>query len=245
MWMSIISKKGKQAAESALAEKQTNNAQMTSFKSGTTLKVRIPSDEEYVEYSSVSVFKVINTVAVESGNLYEKASKLLYEDANKVKARGDEAVSEELRQQASQIKPKPRYLFGFFSLENGEPIVIDVSKKQAQVLIKSITKNARKLKKSAFEVSKEGSGQSTTVMITQLESDHEDESCELQPNEVKNFLATEGKEFPGNMYEAVLFTKDTADQADDLRAFGFDVSRLGVLGINDDVTPIHEEDLPF
>jgi hypothetical protein len=233
--MSYIAKKGRAAAESATQEKQDFSKALVSFKSGTTYKVRLASDEDFVEYNAVSVFKSINTTPVSPGNMYAKAVDLLYKDAEAAKKAGDEAKAEELRNQAYLLKPKPRYLFGFINLADGQPIVIDVSKKQAQALITSIDKYAKKLDKLAFELSKSGQSTSTTVTLSPI-IDEDD----LTDVERKNFEASAGKAFPDETYENVLYEKDAAEQIEDLRVFGFDVSRLGA-SVDEGVTPITED----
>jgi len=59
------------------------------------------------------------------------------------------------------LKAKPRYLFGFFNLADGEEIIVDLTKAQARVVVAAIEKYAKKIDKLAFELSKEGSGTST------------------------------------------------------------------------------------
>jgi hypothetical protein len=240
--LSYVSKKGKAAAESATAEKKDFAKALVSFKSGSAYKVRIATDEDYCEYAAVSVFKAINTTPVAPDSLYQKAVDLLYGDAKKAEAT-DAAKAEELRNQAYQLKPKPRYLFAFINLENGEPMIVDVSKAQAKVLIASIDKNAKKLAKKPFELSKAGQGTSTAVSLMPLDDD------DLSAAELANFEKTLDVKIDDELYEKVLYVKDDAEQRQDLTVFGFDVSRLGG-GAADEVTPIENtdidsEDLPF
>jgi hypothetical protein len=95
---------------------------------------------------------------------------------------------------------------------------------------------ANRLDRKAFELSKSGSSTSTTVSL--LPIDEED----LSDAELKNFEVTAGKAFPEELYEKVLFVKSEADQINDLKAFGFDVSKLGINSDEDEVTPIEQED---
>ena len=239
--MSYISKKGREAAESAMSEGSSNVSKaLKTFKSGTTYKVRVPSISDFVEYFNHSVFKVFYSCPCTRANgepdAYDKAVDLLYQDADKAKKAGDEPLAEELRKQAYTLKAKPRYLFGFFNLEDGEPLIIDVSKKQAQVLILGIEKFAKKLNKVAFEISKTGSGQSTTVSIMPV-LDMDDD---LSKDEQKAFETTKDKDFDDDIYGKVLKVKTEDEQIADLRAFGFDVSRLGY--DNDEAAPIDDAD---
>ena len=219
--MSYISKKGKAAAQSATQETIDFSKALVPFKSGSSYKVRLASDEDFVEYYAASVFKVFHTTPVEPGNLYQKAADILFEDAKKAKT---EAEAEELRSQARQLKPKPRYLFGFINLDDGQPIIVDVSKAQAQVLIKAIDKYAKKIDKIAFELSKEGSGRDTIVSLAPV-LDMDDDLTDQQR---AHFEKAAGMAIPDDLYENVLTVKSEAEQIEDLKAFGFDVSRLGI-----------------
>lgn len=233
--MSYISKRGADAAKSATAEQQQDASKaLVTLKSGTTLKVRVLSKDDSAEYYAASVFKVFNTTPVAPGNLYQKAADLLFEDAKKAKS---DAEAEELKTQARQLKPKPRYLFGFVNLETGEPIVVDLSKAQAQVIYQALNKFEKKIGKVAFELAKSGTGTSTVVSLTPILDMDED----LTEVERKNFEEADGKEFPAELFEKVLYMKTEDEQIADLKAFGFDVSRLGVDGAESD----KDENLPF
>ena len=171
--------------------------------------------------SDLSVFKVFNTTPVAPGNLYQKAANILFEHAKKAKS---DAEAEELIAKARALKPKPRYLFGFINLENGEPIVVDLSKAQAQVVYHALDKYEKKIGKVAFELSKSGTGTSTVVSFSPVLDMDED----LTDTERENFAKAEGKKFPEELFEKVLYMKTEAEQIEDLKAFGFDVSLLGI-----------------
>ncbi len=247
--MSLIAKKGRAAAESAMSEGGNKAFEsLVSFKSGTTYIVRVPSVNDFVEYFSHGVFKVFYsstcTKTVGKEDLYCKAATLLYEDANKAKSGGDEELAKEIRQQAYQLKAKPRYLFGFFNVEDGEPILIDVSKKQAQALITAIDKYETRINSMPFEISKTGTGTGTTVsLFPMLES--------LRDKQQKNFDETIDRVFPEDLYSKVLYAKEESKQVEDLVAFGFDVNRLGIeIDDTDSVTPVddpdfNDDDIPF
>lgn len=231
--MSYIAKKGKAAAESAKADNSTVDYSnyLKSFRSGTNYVVRVPSAEDYVEYWNHSVYKVFYScpcmkAAGQGEDLYDKAVDVIYNEANKLDD-GDE--KDKLLEQARQLKARPRYLFGFFDLEDGEPFVIDVSKNQAQTFINAIEKFEKKISKVAFEIEKQGSGTSTTVSMTPVMDMEED----LNDKQKENFEATADKEFPEEIFENVLRIKPENDQLADLKNFGFDVSKIGYGGTED------------
>jgi hypothetical protein len=242
--VSYIAKKGKAAAESALAEKEDLSNALVSLKSGTSFKVRIASAADFIEYFAASVYKVFWTTPVEPGSLYQKAAAVLYDDAKKAKDAGDETKADELRNQAYQIKPKPRYLLGFINLADGQPIVVDLSKAQAKVIIAAIEKSAKKLDRKPFELAKDGKSTSTVVSLTPLDLE------DLSDAEAKVFEATADAKVPDDLYEKVLSVKSIDDQAEDLEKFGFDVSRIGIDNgdpfINDGKPiEVSDEDIPF
>jgi len=233
--MSYISKRGVDAAKSATAEQQQDASKaLVTLKSGTTLKVRVLSKDDSAEYFAASVYKVFNTTPVAPDNLYQKAANILFEQAKKAKS---DAEAEELKTQARQLKPKPRYLFGFVNLETGEPIVVDLSKAQAQVIYQALNKFEKKIGKVAFELAKSGTGTSTVVSLTPILDMDED----LTEVERKNFEEADGKEFPAELFEKVLYMKTEEEQIADLKAFGFDVSLLGVDGAESG----GDDNLPF
>jgi len=222
--MGYISKRGVDAAKSATAEQQHDASKaLVTLKSGTTLKVRVLSKNDSAEYFAASVYKVFNTTPVAPGNLYQKAANILFEQA---KSAATQAEADELKAKARALKPKPRYLFGFINLENGEPIVIDLSKAQAQVIYQALEKYEKKIGKVAFELSKSGTGTSTVVSFSPVLDMDED----LTEVERKNFEEAGGKEFPAELFEKVLYMKTEEEQLADLKAFGFDVSLLGLEG---------------
>lgn len=213
--MSYIKKRGEQAAQSALEEKKDFSKSLVKFKSGTTYTVRFASEHDFVSYDAVSIFGKINTTPVLEGNLYEKAVKHLYDDA-------DKTGSEDIRTLASQLRPRERYLLAFFDLETGQPSVVDLSKKQAKTVIAGIQKYAKKLSTLAFELTKSGSGQDTTVTISPV-IDEDD----LTKDQKKHFEATKGKAIEDEIFD-VLYMRNADEQAEDLQKIGFDVSRLGL-----------------
>lgn len=213
--MSYVTKKGAGAIESATTEKQDFSKAIKSLKSGTAFKVRVPSAEEVVEVFIHSVYEVFYSTPCTRDDLYDKAVELLYADAKKANEAGDEKGAEALRRHAYALKAKPRYLFGFINLEDGEPMIIDLSKKQAQGVIATIKKYEKRLDQLAFEISKTGKGQSTTVGFNPLMFLEED----LTPQELKHFNESAGKAIDDEVYENCLYVKKPAEQAEDIIAY--------------------------
>lgn len=223
-------KKGQQAVESATTERQDFTKAIKTLKSGSSFKVRVPSADELVEVYIHSVYEVFYSTPCTRDDLYDKATDLLYGDAKALKEEGKEDEAEKVGKLAYQLKAKPRYLFGFINLENGEPIIIDLSKKQAQGVIATVKKYEKKLDVLAFEISKTGKGQSTTVGFNPLMFLEED----LTADELKHFNESKGKAIDEEVYANCLYVKNEQEQAEDLIAFerknkGVDlIKRLGL-----------------
>lgn len=122
--------------------------------------------------------------------------------------------------EAYKYKPELRYAMGFFDLDSGERIVIDISKKQAQTIRANIMKYEKKLPKLAFEVSKGGGGSVSLTPIIDMDEDITDKqraTFDKAPD------AFEIEDFHGMLYEA-----DDEEMIETLVRVGFDVSLIGL-----------------
>jgi hypothetical protein len=245
--MSFI-QKGKDAEKALTQEKQEKA--LVSFKSGQSYRVRVPSLYTFASYKSHSVYKVFYTTpcAKLGGQpcAYCQAADKLYKEAEALEKAGKKQAADDKRNEAYQIKAKDRVMFGFFDLETGKPIILDMTKKQGQTLYSAIKKQEKRLDKFAFEVAKEGEGTNATVTLTLLMEE------DLKGNEAKHFEATAGKEFDESLFEGVFALKDYAEQLEDVRKYGVDLDGKGSAPAapanDDDVTPAGEpsdDDLPF
>jgi hypothetical protein len=208
-----------------------------SFKSGTEYKVRILGTADLIRFYSHGIFGKINSFVaknpsvknpkgfpVENLTAWDKAWKYYQDLAFAARDNGDTKAEEEHRNNAYQFKAKERYALGFIDLATGEPIIVDLSKKQAQGVHSVIKKNEKKLGKVAFELSKTGSGQSTTVMLSLLFDLDED----LNDKERANFEKYEGKEFDMALFDGLLYEADEKEMVENLVAAGFDITLIGL-----------------
>lgn len=214
-----------------------NKIEFTSFKSGTSFKVRVLGTADLIQFYSYGIFKKVNSFVAKNpskknakgfpvDNLtpWDKAF-LYYQDLRKKALdAGDQAKADEYGNLAYQFRPKERFAFGFINLENSEPIIIDLSKKQAQGIHAVIKKFEKKLNKVAFELAKTGSGQATSVTLTPFIDMDED----LTDKERENFVKWDGKQFDMSLFDGVLYEADEAEQIELLKKAGFDVSLIGI-----------------
>jgi hypothetical protein len=205
------------AAKDAVNQEKPKRSehQISSFKSGTTYKVRIPNASTFAYYQAHGVFVQggggIPTSACTVDDLYCQASRFYYEKSNLVE---DEKEKKDLQDKGYQLKAKDKVLLGFFDLGNGgKETIIELTKKQGKQIIATIEKQAKRLGDYGFELSKSGSGQETVVALDIILDD-------LEGKEAEAFTATAGKEFNLGMFGEVVNTHDRAFQIEKLRGYG-------------------------
>jgi hypothetical protein len=215
----------------------SSKAEFASFKTGTSYKVRVLGTADLIQFYSYGIFKKVNSFVAKNPSVknakgfptdnltpWDKAFKYYQDLAFSARDNGNAPAEEENRNLAYQFKPKERFALGFIDLATGEPIIVDLSKKQAQAVHATIVKYEKKLGKIAFELSKAGSGTSTTVSLTPF-IDMDDD---LNDKERENFAKLEGATFDMTMFDGLLYEADEKDQIDNLVAAGFDVSLIGL-----------------
>jgi len=215
----------------------SNKTEFASFKSGTAYKVRVLGTSNLIRYYGYGIYKKVNSFVAKNPSKknakgfpvddltpWDKAFQYYQDLKFKARDADDSKAEEEYGNLAYQFKPKERFALGFIDLATGEPIIIDLSKKQAQAVHAVINKNAKKLDKVAFELSKNGSGQATTVMLNIIFDFDED----LSEKERENFAKFDGKEFDMTLFDGLLYEADEKEQIDNLVAAGFDISLIGM-----------------
>lgn len=202
-----------------------NGPEFTSFKSGTTFKVKVLGLQDLVTVHTYSIYKKVHSFSAEkpskkSAKGYPIGDYTPWDKAWKYHKDLSEDWNDSHGQEASKYKPNQRFAFGFIDLETGEPIIIDLSKKQAQAVYPVIKKNEKKLDKKYFELSKTGKETSTVVMLSAEDLD------DLNEKERKNF-DNAPKEFDKELLQNVFVTKTEEEQVQLLKDAGFDVSLIG------------------
>jgi hypothetical protein len=236
----------------------SNGAEFAKFSSGTSYKVAIPSTDALIQFYSYGTFKsplsgakVNSFVAknpsvknakgfpVENLSVWDKAFKYYQDLKFAARDKGNAEEEEKLGNIAYQFKPKERYAFAFYDLsDGGKPIFIDISKKQAQVIHAVITKFAKKIGKVAFELSKQGSGTSTTVSLTPF-IDHDED---LNDKEREEFAkVTGGQEFDMTLFDGLLYEADEKEQLNNLAVAGFDLALIGADKPAEDIGDVVED----
>lgn len=240
----------------ALETEKGGDMEFFSLRSGTSVRVRVLGLRDMIRFRSYGIFKQVNSFVAENPSVYsdkdypksdltpwDKAfqhySDLAFEEEN-------EKVQKELRQEGRKYLGKDRYALGFINLATGQPIIIDLSKKQAKSVHSAFKKNEKKLDKKAFEIEKSGTGTDTVVNAHVLDLD------DLEPKELKNFEAFADKQFDMSLFEGILYEADEKEQIELLTEAGFDVSLIGYTAgeskpEDNEGAPqdISDDDLPF
>lgn len=215
-----------------------SNAEYAKFSSGTTYKVKVLSTADILAFFNYGIYgKVYSFVAknpsVKSKKGYPVENYTPFDLAWKYHQDKTEEFGDHHSTEASKFKPKQRFAMGFIDLDSGEPIIIDVSKNQAQAIMGSINKNEKKIDKKPFELSKEGKGTSTVVSL--MPEDLED----LTDKQQKNF-ENAPEEFDTSLFEGLNYEAEEDEQLLRLQQAGFDITLIGYS--QDDVKKDGEEE---
>lgn len=229
-----------------------NKTEFTSFKSGSKYYVKVLGTADLISFFSYGIFGKVNSFVAESPS--KKSAKGFpvedltpWDKAFKFHRDQSEEFSDKQGVEASKYKAKQRFAMGFYDLDSGEPIIIDVSKNQAQAIHGAIQKYEKKLGKLAFELTKQGQSTSTTVSLTPV-LDFEDDLTDKQQ---ENF-GKAPEEFDMSLFDGLLYEADETEQLKLLQQAGFDVTKIGfeVPSVDsDEATPVEDsgdsEEYPF
>lgn len=225
-------------------------AEFAPLKANSSYKVRVLGTDNLIRFYSYGIFKQINSFTAKNPSVknargfaesnltpWDKAAKYYQDLKFKAEDAGDSANADKYGIEASKYRAKERYALGFVDLATGEPIIVDLSKKQAQGVMAVITKNVKKLDKVAFELSKQGAGTATTVMLSVIFDLDED----LTDKEREHFAKLDGQQFDMALFDGLLYEADEAEQIDNLVKAGFDPALIGLSKAPADASPDVED----
>lgn len=218
-------------------------AEFTSFKSGTSFMVKVLGTADLITFYSYGIFKQVNSFV--AANPSKKSAKGFpvenltpWDKAWKYHKDLSEDFSDHHGQEAAKYKAKQRFAMGFFDLTSGQPIIVDVSKNQAQAIHGVIKKMEKKLGKVAFELTKQGSSTATVVSLTPIIDMDEDLTTEQRANFDKA-----PAEFDMSLFDGLLYEADEKEQIESLVSAGFDISLIGLTleqGAEDSADPTQQ-----
>lgn len=211
----------------ALNRPDEEGASFTSFKSGTTFLVKVLGEEDLMQFYSYGIFKKVDSFtaenpSVKTPNGYPKENLTPWDKAWKFHKDQSKEWDDAHGKASSLYRPKERYAMAFFDLEEGKEIIIDVSRNQAQTLHQVISKYSKRLDTLAFELTKQGSGQNTTVTLSPVIDFEED----LTEKQQKNYSEAP-KEFDLELFKGLTKSLSEEDMVKELVRAGFDVTKIG------------------
>lgn len=218
-----------------------NKQEFASFKSGESYTVKALGTADLITFYSYGIYNVINSFVAE--NPSKKSAKgfpvenlTVWDKAWRHHADQSEQFQDEQSQEAYKYRAKQRFALGFIDLDTGEPIIVDVSRNQAQVLHGAINENADKLGRLSFQLSKQGTGTKTTVslrpyvdveMVDKLRKAEIDVEDDLTAEQRKHFDGAPDK-FDMTLFDGLLYEMDEEEQLETLVRAGFDISLIGL-----------------
>ena len=222
-----------------------SKAEFASFKSGTTYHVKVLGTADLISFYSYGIYKQVNSFVAKnpskkSAKGYPIENLTPWDLAWKYHKDLSDDFSDSHGQEAAKYRAKQRFALGFFDLESGEPIIIDLSKNQAQAVHGAIKKYEKRLGRIAFELSKEGSGTATAVSLTPVLDMEED----LTDKQRANFDKAP-ETFDMSLFDGLLYEADEDEQIENLIKAGFDVRLIGLEAPANDSGEISDEEVPF
>ncbi|QGG47670.1 hypothetical protein [Heliorestis convoluta] len=223
--MGVITAKGKAAKESANKKNNQIDFKKVYFrlKDGDSVRVRLLSPEDYVEYRAHSSFHheiYTQPCIVPSGQ----------------KCAICEAADSKI-EEFQVLRAKKRYLFAFADIDEGIVRVFDASRGQAQGLINTIEQYVEDIEDVAFIFKRTGTKTDTTYTLNPI--------LKLKKDDQEKFNRFENEKVEIEFYETVLQARTRQQQIEDLQKAGFPVSDYfddevledGVTAINEDNSP--------
>lgn len=266
---------GADALEVMNEEDNGGGAEFTSFKSGTTFRVKLanmstaenteaPFIPALMSFFGYGVYKKVNSFV--AANPSKKSKKgypvedlTPWDKAWKYHADKSKKFQDAHSQEAYKYAPKKRYVMAFINLEDGQPIFLDLSDKQAKGVYATIKKNEKKWDVRAFELSKEGAGTDTKVTLSVI-PDLDDEDEGLTKVERKHYDSA-NQYLKASQFDGILYELDEDAMITALNVAGFDVTKVGLVlpppketedgeegedtPLDEGSTEIDDDDLPF
>lgn len=220
-----------QAGEAALnalndTNEGGNSTEFASFKSGTTYIVKVLGTADLISYYAYGIYKKVNSFVAKNPSKKSKRGYPIenltpWDKAWKYHADRSEKFGDEHSQEAQKYRARQRFAMGFFDLDSGKPIIVDLSKNQAQAVHSVIQKYKDRLDQFAFELSKTGNGKNTTVSLTLIPV-----LDDLTETQRKNF-ENAPTEFDMTLFDGILYEMDEDEMVQKLHEVGFDVTLIG------------------
>ena len=164
--MSIFTARGQEVKESINKKKVDLKNAYYRMKSGDSVKVRVLSTNDYVEYLAHSSF---------THKVYTQPCVSVLGNECALCTASKSGIAD-----FDALTPRKRYVFVFADLVSGELKALDVSKNQAKALISAIEEYAEELGELAFTLKKVGDGTSTGYSLSPIIKMKGDEPAQFE-----------------------------------------------------------------
>lgn len=228
--MSVITARGKQAKESAQKKVQTIDFKKIyiRLKDGDSVRVRLLSAEDYVEYIAHSSY--------EHGIYTQPCIKPAGGACALCKAADSGEEGYDI------LRPKKRYLFAMADIDSGEIRIFNASKGQAKTIIEAIEQYEEDLGEVAFVFKRTGNKTETTYTLNPI--------LKLKGDDTAKFAQFEGQTVDDSLFETILQARTREQQIEELQRGGFPVAAYfdAVPTANEDTdesVPVDDSALPF
>ncbi|MGM1023485.1 MAG: hypothetical protein ACQEXV_23865 [Bacillota bacterium] len=233
--MSIITNRGKAAAESANKKQIDYKKLFIKLKDGESVRVRIPSAEEYVEYMAHGSFDLgIYTqpciLPIGSRCAYDELVRYINDDLGVTKDDKDHPL-----QPFRALYAKKRYLFALYDIDEQMIRLYDATKDQANGLIASIEEYADSINELAFTFKRTGDKSATTYTLSPI--------LKLKDADKEKFEAFTGV-VDEKLYEDALMPRTFEQQIEELQKAGLPANIIQTLfgdALEEDAKPIDED----
>lgn len=237
--MSVITNRGKQAKESANKKKLDFKKLYIRLKDGDSVRVRIPSVDEYVEYLSHGAYDL--GIYTQPCIAPTGARCAFDEVADYVRTMEiDKDDKDHPYYKYRGLYAKPRYLFAFYDIDEAMVRLFDASKEQARGLIDNIEEYADNLDELAFTFKRTGEKNATKYALSPI--------IKMKADDKEKFESFDG-EVEVTLYEQALSPRTFEQQVEELAKAGFPIDEVfGAVSTPDpnaDVNPVTDEDPPF
>jgi len=203
-----------------------NSQEFAKFSSGTSYTVKVLGTADLISFFSYGIYRQVNSFVAENPSKKSRRGFPIenltpFDKAWKYHADKSKEFGDKHSQEAYKYRARQRFAMGFIDLDSGEPIIVDLSKNQAQAIHGVIKRSEKRLDRMAFELRKDGQGTSTTVSLTPLFVE------DLDEKQAKNFDEAP-EEFDMALFDGILYEMDEEEQIEKLIEVGFDVNLIGL-----------------
>jgi hypothetical protein len=222
----IFTKRGDEVKESINRQKIDLKKAYIRLKDGESVRVRILSPKDYVEYLShgdfaLGIYTQPCTLPLGRPCAFDEVVKIVK----------DLPKDHELKK-FERLYAKPRYVFAFADIDAGEIRFWDASKSQAKVIIQQIEEYKEDLSEIAFTFKRTGNKNETTYSLNPI--------LRLKGDDVEKFHKFEGMEVTDDLFNQVLVPRTYEQQLQALKQAGFPVEEYFDVDLGEEATPIED-----